>query len=306
MILTFTAGPPDDGRTVYSVLRRELRLSQTLTRRLKQTDGIRVGGRLVYTDYRLTPGETVEADLAAAEPPCDIVPENGPLDILYEDDGLIAVNKPAGLLTHPSRARYTGTLANAIAGHLRESSGDARCHAVNRLDRDTSGAVLFAKNSHLKALASQALQAPEAEKTYLALVYGVMDPPLGIQDAPIKRLREGDMLRVPAPDGQKAVTHYDTLSVFTTAGSEVSLLKLSLETGRTHQIRVHCLAAGHPVLGDGLYCTPASLAVSDELGIVTQALHAHRLTFMEPVSGKRLSLMAEPPEVFGRITGHIV
>ena len=193
--------------------------------------GIRVDGRDVYTDYMVAPGETVELDISSAEPECDIVPENGSLDVLYEDAGLIAVNKPAGLITHPSRARYTGTLANFVAGYLQDKTGDARCHAVNRLDRDTSGIVLFAENSHMKALASQALGAPEAEKEYRALVWGVFDPPGGVIDSPIKRLHERDMLRGVAPDGQKAVTHYETLGIFEAEGVRVSLLRLVLETG---------------------------------------------------------------------------
>ena len=303
MVLTYTANQTDGGRKVYSVMRRELRISQTLTRRLKQTDGIRVDGQSVYTDYTVKPGETVEIDITAAEPLCDVVPERGPLHVLYEDTGLIAVNKPAGLITHPSRARYMGTLANFVAGYLNNTSGDARCHAVGRLDRDTSGVVLFAKNSYMKALASAALGAPDAEKEYRALVLGAMGPPDGVIRAPIKRLAERDMLRVVAPDGQLAVTRYETLGVCLYEGIDVSLLKLILETGRTHQIRVHCLYSGYPILGDGLYYTNDSLKASDRLGVATQALHAYRLTFTEPVSGERLTLTAEMPEVFGRIAG---
>ncbi len=300
MILTYTAAQSDSGRKVYSIMRRELMISQTLTRRLKQAQGIRVDGQPVYTDYAVRPGETVEIDIIAAEPPCDIIPEKGVLHVLYEGAGLIAVNKPAGLITHPSRARYTGTLANYVSGYLESLSGDARCHAVNRLDRDTSGVVLFAKNSHMKARASSALRAPAAEKTYIALVYGEMAQSSGVIRLPIKRLREREMLRVPAPDGQPAVTRYETLGVYTAEGCAVSLLRLILETGRTHQIRVHCLSAGHPVLGDGLYFTEASKQASEKLNIATQALHAHRLEFTEPVSGENLTLMAAPPEVFSR------
>jgi 23S rRNA pseudouridine1911/1915/1917 synthase len=303
MVLRYTAGQTDAGRKVYSILRRELRISQTLTRRLKQAGGIRVDGRPVFTDYGVQPGETVEIDISAAEPTCDLVPERGALQILYEDAGLIAVNKPPGLITHPSRARYTGTLSNFVAGYLGQTSGDARCHAVNRLDRDTSGIVLFAKSSYMKALASEALGEPDAEKSYLALIYGKMEPPSGVIDAPIRRLREGDMLRIAAPDGQPAVTRYETLGVYFREGDETSCLRLVLETGRTHQIRVHCLTAGHPVLGDGLYNTEQSREAAEKLGVSTQALHAYNLTFTEPITGEKLSLTAEMPEVFGRIGG---
>lgn len=288
MILTYNAAAGDAGRQVYSVLRHAFRLSETMTRRLKQAGAILVNGSPVFTVHRLVAGETLTVDLAAAEPPCDLVPEDGFLDNLYEDDGLLAVNKPSGMLTHPSRARYTGTLANLAAGYLQKTTGDGRCHAVNRLDRDTSGVVLFAKNSYMKARASEAIAEPDAKKEYLALVHGLVKPAFGTIDLPIKRLREADMLRVAATDGQRAVTHYETVgSGFSSAGS-VSLLHLTLATGRTHQIRVHCLALGHPVLGDHLYATDASRALSASLGIETSALHARRLTLTEPVSNRQL------------------
>jgi 23S rRNA pseudouridine1911/1915/1917 synthase len=226
------------------------------------------------------------------------VPEAGGLDILYEDAGLLAVNKPSGVLTHPSRSRYTGTLANHAAGYLEKTTGDGRCHAVNRLDRDTSGIVLFAKNSYMKARASEALSAPNAKKEYLALVFGAMEPGSGTIDLPIKRLREEDMLRVAAADGQRAVTHYETVGNGYGPSGTVSLLLLSLETGRTHQIRVHCLALGHPVLGDHLYCTEESGELSARLGILTSALHARRLAFVEPVSHRPLVIEAPTPEAF--------
>jgi 23S rRNA pseudouridine1911/1915/1917 synthase len=150
----------------------------------------------------------------------------------------------------------------------------------------------------MKARAAEALALPEAKKQYLALIYGKMDPPAGTIDMPIKRLNEGDMLRVTAEDGQRAVTHYETLAAEVMDGIEVSLLRLYLETGRTHQIRVHCHAAGHPVLGDILYYTEESRTASGKLGIETQALHAHQLFFTEPVSGQYLKLTAKVPEVF--------
>jgi 23S rRNA pseudouridine1911/1915/1917 synthase len=164
MVLKYSASERDNGRKVYSVMRRELRISAALTRRLKQADAIFVDGQPVFTDRILSAGEAVEIDITAAEPPCDNIPEQGRLDILFENDGLIAVNKPSGVIVHPSRAKNTGTLANYVAGYLEKTSGDGRCHAVNRLDRDTSGVVLFAKSSYMKALASEALAAPEARR----------------------------------------------------------------------------------------------------------------------------------------------
>lgn len=298
MVLKYAVKDKDAGRKVYSIMRHELSVSAALTRRLKQVDGIFINGASVYTDRLVSPGDTVEIDITAAEPPCDILPESGEITILYEDSGLIAVNKPSGLITHPSRAKYTGTLANFLAGYLLESAGDGRCHAVGRLDRDTSGVVLFSKNSYMKARTSEALAGQDAEKEYLALVCGAIDVSSGVIDMPIKREREGDMRRITAPDGQRAVTHYRTVDMAVIKGHLVSLLQLRIETGRTHQIRVHMHAMGYPILGDILYHTDESRAVSERLGIASQALHARRLTFTEPVSGKRLVIEAPAPEVF--------
>ena len=296
MIVSYTAKDTDRDRTVYSIVRRELKASAALTRRLKAAGAIDVSGAPVFADYRLSPGETVSIDIAAAEPPCDNLPENGDLDILFENEGLLAVNKPAGLLVHPSRSKNTGTLANFVAGYLQTTGGI--CHAVNRLDRDTSGVVLYAKNSYMKALASAALSEESAKKEYLTLVHGAM-PERGVIDAPIKRLEERNMLRVPSQDGQRAVTRYETIHITRVGEGLISLVRLCLETGRTHQIRVHCLHIGHPVLGDKLYSTEESRNLSQELDITTQVLHAFKLAFTDPVSGQYTEIIAPiKPENF--------
>ena len=292
MILSYTVPESGEGRKVYSILRREFDASAALVRRLKQCGGVCVNGQPAYTIHRLSPGDVVTADISAAEPPCDIAPEDGPLDIIYEDDGLIAVNKPAGIIVHPSRARFTGTEANYVAGYLLKKGEPPVCHAVNRIDRDTSGVVLYSKSSYMKARASRAL-ADSGRKEYLALVCGVPPESSGTIDLPIKRLTEGDMFRAVAPDGQRAVTHYELLGTAKAAGGDVSLLRFRLETGRTHQIRVHCLALGMPVLGDGLYHSEESRSLSSALGLTAQQLHAHRLGFTEPLSGRALDLTAE-------------
>ena len=288
MILTYAVPNSDEDRTVHSVMRKELRISATMMRRLKLYDAISVSGVSVFTNYKLTAGEIVEIDILAAEQVCDNLPEHGEIDILFENDGLLAVNKPVGILVHPSRSRHMGTLSNFVAGYL------GVCHAVNRLDRDTSGVVLFAKNSYMKALASEALCAPEVKKDYIALVSGSM-PPKGTIDVPIKRKEELNMFRIPAPDGQRAVTHYETIQVFGENQAKYSLVKFRLETGRTHQIRVHCLHLGHPILGDKLYCNEQSTKLSQTLAITTQALHAKLLGFTEPLSEKHIEITAKAP-----------
>ncbi len=270
-----------------------MNFSASLVRRLKAAQAIFVNGEAVYTSHVLKTGDTVEVDLYAAEPECDIVPEEGEVNVIFENEGLIALNKPAGILVHPSRSRYMGTLSNFCAGYLKEKGLPPCCHAVNRLDRDTSGVVLFAKNSHFKDVASKALGKENAKKEYLALVCGCPADKTGAISLPIKRLNEGDMLRVVAPDGQKAITHYEILCSGKILGETVSLLKLRLETGRTHQIRVHCLALGFPLLGDILYYTDKSRALSEKLNISAQALHAESLTFTDPTSKNEVTLTAD-------------
>ncbi|HHU05963.1 MAG TPA: RluA family pseudouridine synthase [Clostridiales bacterium] len=284
MELKFVASEKDEGRELLRVLRGDMALSAGIVRKLKARGGIFVNSRPAFTNHRLSPGDVVTCKLDLAEESSDIVPERGEVDIIYEDEWLLAVCKPSGQLSHPSRARYTGTLANYVSGYL-----GGVCHAVNRLDRDTSGIVLFAKSSYAKARAAEALR-QDSEKEYLALAYGSFEHKEGTIDAPIKRLRERDMRRSVRGDGERAVTHYRVLGEHICFGEMVSALKLKLETGRTHQIRVHCEYLGHPLLGDVLYFTPESRALSEKLGINAQALHAFRLCFGNPFTGDRLEL----------------
>jgi len=281
MILTLSA--PRGGQTVREAARRELLVSATLLRRLKAADAIRVNGERAFADRRLAAGDTLTLDLSAAEPPCDLVPERGHVEVLWENEGLIAVNKPCGMIVHPTHARYTGTLSNLVAGYLPEPV----CHAVNRLDRDTSGVVLFAKNAYWKDLASRALD-KSGEKTYLALICGLPAPLSGTVDAPIDRREAGALLRVVSETGKCAVTHYETIA----SDGACSLVRLRLETGRTHQIRVHMQHIGCPVLGDGLYRTDASAALSARLGLTAQALHAQTLAFGLPFNRGHVTVSA--------------
>ena len=284
----YLCGKEDEGRSLYSILRRELALSLHQVRRLKPAGGIFLNHEPAHTDYRVREGDRVEIRLPSLEREALLQPQEGPLDVLWESEGLLVVNKAPGILVHPTKAQITDTLANYVLGYLRKSDPQAACHAVNRLDRDTSGAVLFAKSARMKHLAAAALQREDAEKAYLALVHGRMDPSSGEIDLPLRREAPEAQRRIPAPDGQPARTHYETLAV----REEYSLLRLRLYTGRTHQIRAHCLALGHPVLGDRLYYTPASRELSQTLGLESQALHAYYLHFHEPRSGEEASIFA--------------
>ncbi len=292
MKLAYRAAGRDEGRSVHCILKGEMKLSAERIKRLKRADAVEVDGVRVFTSYRVRAGQIVTADLDAAERAPEFPPERGELDILFENEALLAVNKPAGLLTHPSRGKFTGTLANFAAGYLAEKTGNPALHAVNRLDRDTSGVTLFAKNAHFAALTAQALKEPEAEKTYTAYLCGALPERRGVIDLPIDREREGAQRRVVRDTGRRAVTEYETVWTGEILGRTVSEARLTLRTGRTHQIRVHCAHLGAPVLGDRLYGDEVSAELSDKLGLTAHLLHAGRLTFREPVKNELLTLTA--------------
>ncbi len=292
MKLSYTASERDQGRKIYGILKGELRLSASQIKLLKTAGGITLDGNGAFTTQRVAAGQLVEADLTLSERPPEFPPEAGALDVIYDAGGLLAVNKPAGMLSHPSRSRYSGTLANLAAGYLLEYYSDPCCHLVNRLDRDTSGIVLFARNAHLKRLAALALAAEGSYKEYTAYLFGELNPDSGVIDLPITRQAPGLMRRIVSPEGQRAVTHYVTVGGWDICGVRVTCVRFRLETGRTHQIRVHSLASGAPILGDPMYCTPESLAFSQSMGLSAQLLHAGRLSFPDPMSGAQLDLTA--------------
>ena len=283
MTLRYIARQEDEGRALRSVLRGSLRLSAAMVRRLKAADAFRVNGASVHTDCRLQPGDEVSVILS--EPAPDFPAEEGEVNILYEDEALLAADKPRGLIVHPTHSRLTGTLANRVWAHIQASGGDG-CHIVNRLDRDTGGVVLFAKNSHVCALMGDAVR----EKIYRAVVCGVPEAPEGSITFPIRRLSEGDMKRICAEDGSEARTDYRLLE----SRDGLSLLELRLYTGRTHQIRVHCAEMGWPLLGDKLYGTEESLARSEELGATMQNLWCVHMSFVHPLTGEYITLEAPP------------
>lgn len=262
------------------ILREEMGLSSGLMNRLKWTDSLLVNGQHVHTDFPVRPGDTVTALLREDAP--DYPAEDLPLDILYEDDFLLAVDKPQGMLIHPSSARNTGTLANAVAGYYRRAGSTGAFHPLTRLDRDTFGIVLIAKNSYACSL----LQRARPRKTYHALTLGGPRTDDGIIDAPIARLPLPSLLRQIRPDGKPSRTEYRVLE----RGELLCRLALTPVTGRTHQLRLHCAYMGFPIVGDPQYGSAASVSAGERLGITGQQLCARRLTFSHPVTGQVLTL----------------
>lgn len=268
-----------EGR-LSSFLLGELKMSTGLMNKLKWGDSLRVNGVPQRTNYPVAPGDVITVALAEETP--EYPAEDGELSILYEDDALLAVDKPAGMLIHPSRARNTGTLANFVAGYYQKTGQNCAFHPMTRLDRDTFGIVLLAKNAHIHSL----LQSCGVKKTYHALVYGGPTEDSGTIDAPIARRPLPSLLRYVNPEGKPSVTEWLVLE------RDGKLCKLALRpiTGRTHQLRVHCAYMGFPILGDPQYGSPESQAYSAELGLTHQMLCARKLEFSHPLTGQAMVL----------------
>ena len=268
-----------EGR-LSSFLTGELKMSSSLMNKLKWGDAIRVNGVPQRTNYPVRPGDLVTVRLDEEEP--EYPAEEGPLTVLYEDDYLLAVDKPAGMLIHPSRSCFSGTLANLVAGYYARTGQKSAFHPMTRLDRDTFGIVLLAKNAHVHTL----LQNTAVQKTYHALTFGGPEAESGTIDAPIGRKPLPSLLREIREDGKPSVTRYRVLE------RSEKLCKLALEpvTGRTHQLRLHCMHSGFPILGDPQYNSEESRQFSQALGLPHQLLCAKMLVLEHPVTGQQLTL----------------
>jgi len=266
-----------EGR-LSSFLREEMAMSAGLMNRLKWQDKLFVNGVAQHTDFPVKPGDVISVPLEEAAP--EYPAEDGDLTVLYEDAHLLAVDKPAGMLIHPSRSRNTGTLANFVAGYYRRTGQHCAFHPITRLDRDTFGIVLLAKNSH----AHSAMQQTSFQKTYHALVFGGPKETSGTINAPIARAPLPSLLRYVSAEGKPSVTEFAVLERLN------GCCKLALRpiTGRTHQLRVHCAHMGFPILGDPQYHTEASAAFSGVLPY--QQLCAKRLEFVHPITRETLCL----------------
>ena len=265
-----------EGR-LSSFLKEEMKMSTGLMNRLKWADRIFVNGIPQHTDFAVKPGDVITVPLDEPEP--DYPAEDGAFTILYEDDHLLAVDKPAGMLIHPSRSQNSGTLANRVLGYYRRTGQQSAFHPMTRLDRDTFGIVLLAKNSHVHTL----LQGCDTVKTYHALVLGGPAEDCGTIDAPIARRPLPSLLREVREDGKPSLTEYRVLERM----GQVTKLALRPVTGRTHQLRVHCAHMGFPILGDPQYGTEES-----RWGLESQMLCARSLELDHPITGEKLMLVS--------------
>lgn len=270
-----------EGR-LSSFLKGELQMSTALMNKLKWGDSLRVNGQPQRTNFPVRAGDTITVCLDEEEP--EYPAQDGALSVLYEDAYLLAVDKPAGMLIHPSRSKNTGTLANFVAGYYQRTGQKSAFHPMTRLDRDTFGVVLLAKSAHVHTL----LQKAAVEKTYHALTFGGPETESGVIDAPIARRPLPSLLRYVSPEGKPSRTKYQVL----TRGKTVCKLALRPITGRTHQLRLHCAYMGFPILGDPQYGSAESQGYSQKLGLTHQLLCAKSLRLIHPITGEALEIVS--------------
>lgn len=292
----------DDGASVSFILRERMGVSEAILRNVRRSDGgVLLDGTPCRTDAVARARQAVTLTMLDSGRVTSVAPEIGPVSIVFEDEHLLVANKPAGLVVHPSRGHFTGTLSNFVAYYLREQGESSTAHPVNRLDRDTSGLIVFAQHAHAQNLLTAQMHTGAFERTYLAVCEGVFAQEAGAVRAPIARLRDEYGSFGVSDAGKPAVTHYrvlDCVPHLASVGQQLSLVQLRLETGRTHQIRVHMAHLGHPLLGDDAYGSPSPL-------IAWCALHSWKLALSHPISGERITLHAPIPPDLAAVTGQI-
>ncbi len=275
---------------VKEVLKAEFSMSDRLLLKLKKLDKIYLNGNVTSVNHPVLENNLIECYLDYEEDNSNIIPTEMPLNIIYEDEAYIVVNKPAGIPVHPSMDHYTDSLSNGIAFYFNQIGLKKKIRPVNRLDKDTSGIVIFAKNEYIQECLVRQMKSKEFIKKYIAVVNGNLDNLEGTINAPIAR-KEGSIIeRCVSETGDIAITHYKVLKRKT----DFDIVECILETGRTHQIRVHFAYLGHSLLGDTLYGTSSSL-------INRQALHAYEVEFTHPLSKKKVKYITTVPEDLNKL-----
>lgn len=275
---------------VKEVLKAEFSMSDRLLLKLKKLDRIYLNGNVTSANHLVLENDLIECYLDYKEDNSNIVPTEMPLNIIYEDEAYIVVNKPAGIPVHPSMDHYADSLSNGIAFYFNQIGLKKKIRPVNRLDKDTSGIVIFAKNEYIQECLVRQMKSKEFIKKYIAVVNGNLDNLEGTINAPIAR-KEGSIIeRCVSETGDIAITHYKVLKRKT----DFDIVECILETGRTHQIRVHFAYLGHSLLSDTLYGTSSSL-------INRQALHAYEVEFTHPLSKKKVKYIATVPEDLNKL-----
>lgn len=282
---------------------QDVSLSRSMIQKLLEEDNIVVNGKKEKASYKVKQGDRIEITI---EQPKEVKleAEDIPLEVVYEDNDILVVNKQKGLVVHPGSGNWDGTLVNAIMAHCKDSlsgiGGELRPGIVHRLDKDTSGLLIIAKHDKAHIAMSEQIKNREVKKTYIALIRGTIAENEATIDMPIGRSTKDRKKMAVTKTGKEAITHFKVINRFTTLKGSYTLLEIKIDTGRTHQIRVHMAEIGHPVIGDVVYSNG-----KNEFGVEGQCLHAKRLEFCHPVSGKKMVLEAELPEYFEKIVNEL-
>lgn len=292
---TVTAEAEDAGTRADVFLAAKLGVSRSNMQKLLEDGRIKRGEKIIKANYKVRAGEMFVVDIPEPEP-IEAGPENIPLDIIYEDDDVVVLNKARGMVVHPAPGNYTGTLVNALLYHCSNLSGinsAIRPGIVHRLDKDTSGIMIVAKNDAAHISLSQQIQSKTAVRTYLAVVRGNIKTDSGTIETQIARDKtDRKKMAVVKEGGRDAITDYEVLERF----GKYTLVRCKLRTGRTHQIRVHMEYLGYPLVGDPKYSP-----MKTPFGIKGQALHSHTLEFTHPRTGERMKFEAPLPEDMHKI-----
>ena len=292
---TVTAEAEDAGTRADVFLAAKLGVSRSNMQKLLEDGRVKRGEKIIKANYKVRAGEMFVVDIPEPEP-IEAVPENIPLDIIYEDDDVVVLNKARGMVVHPAPGNYTGTLVNALLYHCSNLSGinsAIRPGIVHRLDKDTSGIMIVAKNDAAHISLSQQIQSKTAVRTYLAVVRGNIKTDSGTIETQIARDKtDRKKMAVVKEGGRDSITDYEVLERF----GKYTLVRCKLRTGRTHQIRVHMEYLGYPLVGDPKYSP-----MKTPFGIKGQALHSHTLEFTHPRTGERMKFEAPLPEDMHKI-----
>lgn len=275
---------------VKEVLKAEFSMSDRLLLKLKKLDKIYLNGKVTSVNHPIVENDLIECHLNYDEDNSNIVPTKIPVNIIYEDEAYLVVNKPAGIPVHPSMDHYTDSLANGVIFYFNQIGLKKKIRPVNRLDKDTSGIVIFAKNEYIQECLIKQMKNKQFIKKYIAIVNGNLDNLEGIINAPIARKENSIIERCVSETGDTAITHYKVLK----RNDNFDVIECILETGRTHQIRVHFAYLGHSLLGDTLYGVSSTL-------INRQALHAYEVEFIHPIIKQKVKYIADIPDDFKNI-----
>ena len=271
-------------------------ISRSMVQKLIEQKNIKVNGKETKHSYKLKLNDEIEIFVPEAKE-INLKAQDIPLNVIYEDNDIIVINKPKGMVVHPANGNPDGTLVNAVMNKCKDSlsgiGGEIRPGIVHRLDKDTSGAIIVAKNDKAHIAVSEQLKNHEVKKTYLALVRGIIKENEATINMPIARSKKDRKKMDVDKDGKEAITHFKVLGRYK---NKYTLLQINLETGRTHQIRVHLSHIGYPIIGDEVYSNG-----KNEWNVSGQCLHAWKLEFNHPITGKKISLEAEIPEYLKNI-----